>query len=41
MNERTVVVSRPIDGNLTRTAEGCDEFRRTAGSLVAELKSAE
>jgi hypothetical protein len=41
MNERTVVVSRPIDGNLTRTADGCDEFRRTAGSLVAELKSAE
>ena len=39
MNERTVVVSRPIDGNLTRTLEGCDEFRHTAGEMIARLMS--
>jgi len=32
-----VVVSRPIAGNITRTAAGCDEFRRRAGALIAEL----
>lgn len=35
----SLVVSRPIDGNLTRTAEGCDEFRRTAGELIAHLSA--
>ncbi len=37
MNEGTVVVSRPIEGNLTRTAAGCDEFRAAAGELIARL----
>ncbi|MFN8112208.1 MAG: hypothetical protein U0R51_03305 [Solirubrobacterales bacterium] len=32
-----VVVSRPIAGNLTRTAAGCDEFRERAGALIAGL----
>lgn len=35
--ERGVVVSRPIAGNLTRTAAGCDQFRERAGALIAEL----
>ena len=35
--ERGVVVFRPIAGNLTRTAAGCDEFRERAGALIAEL----
>jgi hypothetical protein len=35
--QRGVVVSRPIAGNLTRTAAGCDEFRERAGALIAEL----
>jgi len=34
-----VVVWRPIEGNLTRTAAGCDEFRRTAGELIAHLSA--
>ena len=33
-----VVVWRPIPGNMTRTAEGCDEFRATAGRLIAALE---
>lgn len=41
MDERpgTVVVSRPIAGNLTRTAADCDEFRRVGGELVSGLRS--
>jgi hypothetical protein len=33
-----VVVWRPIPGNMTRTAEGCDEFRARAGRLIAALE---
>jgi hypothetical protein len=33
-----VVVWRPIPGNMTRTTAGCDEFRATAGRLIATLK---
>ena len=33
-----VVVWRPIPGNMTRTAAGCDEFRATAGRLIATLE---
>lgn len=39
MNDHTIVISRPIPGNLTRTAAGCDEFRRTAGELIAHLSA--
>ena len=33
-----VVVWRPIPGNMTRTAAGCDEFRAAAGRLIATLE---
>jgi hypothetical protein len=33
-----VVVWRPIAGNMTRTSAGCDEFRGTAGRLIAALE---
>ena len=36
---QTVVVWRPIPGNLTRTAEGCDEFRLRAGEAIAHLSA--
>jgi diketogulonate reductase-like aldo/keto reductase len=33
-----VVVWRPIAGNMTRTSAGCDEFRATAGRVIAALE---
>ena len=37
--ERKVVVWRPIPGNMARTAKSCDEFRATAGRLIAAIES--
>ena len=37
--DNKVVVWRPIPGNMTRTAAGCDEFRETAGRLIANLET--
>jgi hypothetical protein len=33
-----VVVWRPIAGNMARTSAGCDEFRATAGRVIAALE---
>jgi hypothetical protein len=35
--DRSVIVSHRIDDVMARTAEGCDEFRRSAGDLIAKL----
>lgn len=34
-----VVVWRGIPGNMTRTLEGCDDFRQIAGAAIARLRS--
>jgi hypothetical protein len=36
--ENKVVVWRAIEGNMTRTSAGCDEFRATAGRAIAALE---
>ncbi len=35
--DRSVIVSHPIDDAMARRTESCDEFRRSAGELIAKL----